>query len=1061
MEEMTAYVTAWQLGESWASGPDPIPDEYVKRAIHIWRNGETYRQIPGVAAPMGWVPDPDGETHVALEHLQGEPLDFIEVQGLPANTQDVEASFRAVGFPGEFPAYLADTFDGRTVVVVPVNPYEPLGGGEVMFQFADGPETWKAGPVELLELPPAPGELALLRETISDWVRDFAALGGVDDIGSHLAAPLSEVPQEILPLVLLLHEFEGPLIENNLAALLDGTAPVWAGEPEEPDFMERLAAKAGFRGRLPDLQGLEPEPAVAGSAEPKPAAVGSPEPAGFIEAMRVEINDGRDLSKYMRLQAEVEARLAHFDRVHNAVDEVEKALSELMLDLDDVFNAAKTVYGDVETDPWLGDDPTRAEQRVASGTRMTNLFGVAFSAVEYVERFFLGTNPDHFLALEVEFPDNEERYAAEDDCSRQLMTALATVASRGIEFSAERRAEVPIPGTSSTIALPDILPHVELDLGIGVIAVEGASVTFDATVMPELFWNGIELNMPTLNGDEIFVSVDIDPEVLETVVTRGPGGLKITGWDLRPIDVGEAAVLLQAKPELFGGRSISGLTEFEVRPLRPVITEYPHRVDPGEIIEDIAGELWTAKNRELEDVEWEIETATGRIITDHSTPIKWGEEFVLPDLVTPSEAFEYPLVVRMHAVTEACVREREDAPPRYDSAIIHAKGFVIGPRIACLAEGDSQTFSVAWPGGKPDEVEAVEWSVVSGGGTIQSTGPFEALYIAPANAAPVILRAENSDDPSDFATVQFEVNCKIEVNFHADSETSFPPDEGEWNSEAIFLTRLSDDFIPVWQIFGHAHTIVHDSVTPVAEHPGYFSVEGSVAGYGVVLTGFGMFTEIPTEPGQDVEFLDNSENDKEYTVQTPDGETSYELNVGLNPYPLDEERVHPGLGVMNIVDMVGDHTVKVSFGGDGGYRNLNSFDEPDPEVEIEGLHWLASSGDTATGETAVLEFPAEPGMHWVRLQGTDNYGNIASVIVEFRMVSIGGGFTYDFHLSGSSHTCWSFDNQFVPGPAGACGIELDLAGPLQGTFKTGSGGVETRIYEEVPGWEPFEVKFRP
>src|SRR4029453_10581288 len=41
--EMTAYAAAWRAGDSWPTGPVPIPVNYVANAAWIWKRGESYK----------------------------------------------------------------------------------------------------------------------------------------------------------------------------------------------------------------------------------------------------------------------------------------------------------------------------------------------------------------------------------------------------------------------------------------------------------------------------------------------------------------------------------------------------------------------------------------------------------------------------------------------------------------------------------------------------------------------------------------------------------------------------------------------------------------------------------------------------------------------------------------------------------------------------------------------------------------------------------------------------------------------------------------------------------
>jgi hypothetical protein len=56
LSEVTAYAAAWKAGNTWTTGPVPIPLNYVTRAHHIWQRGETYAFNPSAgAAPACWV----------------------------------------------------------------------------------------------------------------------------------------------------------------------------------------------------------------------------------------------------------------------------------------------------------------------------------------------------------------------------------------------------------------------------------------------------------------------------------------------------------------------------------------------------------------------------------------------------------------------------------------------------------------------------------------------------------------------------------------------------------------------------------------------------------------------------------------------------------------------------------------------------------------------------------------------------------------------------------------------------------------------------------------------
>jgi hypothetical protein len=55
-EEFNAYAEAWRKGETWNSGPDPIPIDYVTRSGYLQKKGETYKNEGG-KKPVCWKPD--------------------------------------------------------------------------------------------------------------------------------------------------------------------------------------------------------------------------------------------------------------------------------------------------------------------------------------------------------------------------------------------------------------------------------------------------------------------------------------------------------------------------------------------------------------------------------------------------------------------------------------------------------------------------------------------------------------------------------------------------------------------------------------------------------------------------------------------------------------------------------------------------------------------------------------------------------------------------------------------------------------------------------------------
>ena len=86
ISEVTAYGTAWKLGEEWSLEPTDIPIAYVTRAGALWRGGETYRFDDSISgAPLWWVSVRDGLQRQSLETpvapVEGSVVRILEKRG--------------------------------------------------------------------------------------------------------------------------------------------------------------------------------------------------------------------------------------------------------------------------------------------------------------------------------------------------------------------------------------------------------------------------------------------------------------------------------------------------------------------------------------------------------------------------------------------------------------------------------------------------------------------------------------------------------------------------------------------------------------------------------------------------------------------------------------------------------------------------------------------------------------------------------------------------------------------------------------------------------------------
>lgn len=967
LEEMTAYVSAWQNGADWQDGA-PISETFMHRAVHLWHNGEVYREIQGVPAPFQWVPDPPGETFVSLADFHPEPLDVVEIFGLPVDPDAVSVTFTVTGHEGEFDAHLASADEGQPALVIPLNPYALIGGGQLTFRLADGDDVWIAGPIELQELPEAKNEIQMTRNAVVEWVEAFGQTVEVD-ITSMLHEPIDEVPAALLPLVALLHEIKGPTVQDNLDALLSGTAPSLDGEPLDLDFIERILHKQSSRRPLPDLN--TPDPLALSTL-----AVATSDPT---HSHQVEIDDGVDLALKMSQQVTAEQTLEALEKLEDPLGTLGERLDSidgLLEQMETVFEADADVIGERRKD-------------VKAAKRAAGYVGWFINIVEFINYYNNGVLPSRFVALSVQL---DQDYIVEDNCDTPArISALASVSSRPVTYGAEKSL---VPDFLDSVNIPDILPSFEVDVPTGRVTFTPTEITIDGEWVPEFTWSNIEIATGSLDNTDELISVEIANGPLQATPRRdGLGGsARIIGSEVRlnaesetyAGESGLATIDVRAKPEYFGGKTIQRFVEYDIRALNPLIIEHPGNISPGETDVEVRATLTNARSQGLDFIEWEVRDANGEEIESFEIVHEDGDIYLLKFSSTPESSDSYPLRVTFRSTTEECLRGHERAPVRESSVSIHAGGFIIHPYVSCLGEGSPQIFTAQWPDGEvPDTVTSVNWSIVEGGGTLDEVGPFEALYSPPAGSGIVILRAENSDDPDEYATRQFSVNCSATTNIKFLREEAFPPAPGVIQTDSFSSTFSTADIFPAhtdWIEASALFTI--DEVVPVGTAGTTSQASGTFTGVGIAMA------PSPHSPMPGLLFTfaaerNDSGNELEYDNPDRAGRT-YNVSAGINLF----NSVSPSKS-MNL----NGNRLEIEFDGER-FSSAGSFD-------IVSYEWSAGGG-SATGETAVLSFPVEAGTQSVQLRVTDTNGNTAMQVVYFNTVELDGAFSFGFLHSGAS-----------------------------------------------------------
>ncbi|HKJ91353.1 MAG TPA: hypothetical protein VJ960_09500, partial [Oceanipulchritudo sp.] len=800
---MTAYVAAWQTGETWNDGA-PVPEDAALQAIHIWQSGERYREIAGAPVPFAWVPDPEDKIYLGIEGLRPEPMDVIELFGLPVDVDTVSGIFTVFGEEGEFPAHLDSTAQGNPALVIPFNPYDPLGEGRLTFTLTEGEETWQVGPIELQPLPPAPGEILRTRNAVVAWIEAFGSSVGID-MPAILNEPVDEVPVEVFPLVALLHEIKGPDVVDNLDAILDGSAPSLQGDTLELDLYERILAKQNAIAFIP------PAPPVPASQTNPAARTVAIAPANTGDSYhKVDIGDGVDLAELMQQQATAEATLEVISKVDEVLSDLSGNLDgaeSALGDLEDLDNRGMINLGTVDK-----AHVTEQLRGVRSAKTATSYVGWFTEAVKLINYYNNGILPNRFLSMTVSVtgPD-AQLFSVEDTCSPADISARVNVASQPLSYGAESSI---LPDTLQGLNLPDILPSYTVDVPTGQVTFTPTGVSIDGELVPEFVWTGIELAIGNLDNTELLIAVTvIEPEFpfRHEPKTDGPGASgRFIGSELHPDPsrytgkIGPGTINVSAKSAFFGGKTIQQTGTYALRALNPLIFDHPSRIGPGEATQ-LRAEIPNARSFANELIEWKVTNKNGDEVNTFIEVEESGEVYLLDLYETPLDEEDYPLQVVFRSTTTECLRGSDQAPPRESRVFIRAdSGFQITPATNCLTSGDQIEFVAEWPDDEiPDNIDSVVWSFDEGGGELLTTGPFSVLYTAPAAAGLVVLRAEVESDADTFATRSFTVNCNFAADFafergqpYLPSVGPAQPDRFNFNFFQGAFTGFYDDWIP-------------------------------------------------------------------------------------------------------------------------------------------------------------------------------------------------------------------------------------------------------------------------
>src|SRR6185369_5049109 len=106
MDEVTLYASVWLTGGIWHLPPNPIPIDYVTRAVALWRGGEAYILDPALGEPPScWINPPDKEIQIVAPYsvpvvIRHSPDEVVPGDVIPVSIE-VSSAGNASGYAVE------------------------------------------------------------------------------------------------------------------------------------------------------------------------------------------------------------------------------------------------------------------------------------------------------------------------------------------------------------------------------------------------------------------------------------------------------------------------------------------------------------------------------------------------------------------------------------------------------------------------------------------------------------------------------------------------------------------------------------------------------------------------------------------------------------------------------------------------------------------------------------------------------------------------------------------------------------------------------------------------
>jgi hypothetical protein len=768
-----------------------------------------------------------------LASSSAEPLTHIALNGASALGIDETWSVEVLSQTGS-PGFttLAQPDMGPLALVSPVHPANTLAGGKVSLRLKSDRQVCNDLSFNIEAMAPAP--TATFATEVAPRLRTLAALVQAQ-LGAGLApdallnTSLADLPVHAKPAALL----------ATLMQQADAIAAAYAALPEtERVLSDTLLARQGLVAELDGLiQAFQTAPAVVAAAAPV-ALTGASAQASRMAAQAIMLPTPKALEAAQFLKAKPAAGQACL-----AMGSVNPALFSLQTpeDLSDYIKVARQIKQDTSGPLFKLQRQNLATAFSALGLAPLPVGGAVGSALTWtvfamdlINQMRANLYPNELSEITFEMPKTrieEDWNAFYQDPPVKWHTAKLFATNSGMGLlrptvdALYNKLGLSLPTTQGTKiagwlgdqrwqkAFNNRLDQIEKDTQDDAPCFTIGTTRFGPVLVPD-DTQDTWLESQTLGDTLVYNSL-----------TR----------EVAATQIGTGQLELKSRAKYFPGPVVFARKEITV-PRKTVrfLPSTPYFVqNPGEIAE-LRFRFDDTAHAELVRSEVTVTDSKGNEILTAGHFME-GKTVHIIRIPTPANRDRYPLTVE---ATSTSITLNPVSPPRSSTQqLVLDERLALGPTGVCLARGDTQRFVATYTGADPSP--QINWTVVSGGGSLGAGSGLEVDYTAPASDGTVTLRVSLASDSHVKAELSFQVGkcVGMAVYYKHQAQVSFPgrgvgcmgDDNRVADQEEDTTDRIPDMLVPAlpahfW--FGRSSRVNFDPVPSGTRQRG---ISGNVA----------------------------------------------------------------------------------------------------------------------------------------------------------------------------------------------------------------------------------------